>query len=87
MKNYYSIRAFSTTSIQYNEPSVIFIEPGMNAFTVLTDNIDTFVTKLVTDGIRVDEVNKLDGQNAHVTVEGDEKSWMEPSLLEPSHES
>jgi len=74
--NYYSVKAFSTVSVQYEEPSVIFIEPGMNVFNVLTDDIDGFVEVLKADGVRVDEVNKLDGEDAHVITEEDGESWI-----------
>lgn len=79
---YYSIRAFSRVSVQYQEPSIIFIEPGMNVFTVLTDDVEGLVTKLKADGIRVDQVNKLDGSDSHVTTEKDAESWVELPLLD-----
>lgn len=66
---YYSIKAFSRRSIQYETP-LILIEPGMNAFTVTTPDIDSLVRMLRQDGVRVDEVNSLDGGSAH--AEGDE---------------
>ena len=59
MKRYYSIRAFSTISQQYEE-LMVFIDPGLNAFTVLTDDVEAFLQLLKSDGIRVDEVNQLD---------------------------
>lgn len=64
MKRYYSIVAYSTISVQYQEPSLVFIEPGINAFTVLTDGIENFLALLRSEGIRVDEVNQLDGEEA-----------------------
>jgi hypothetical protein len=45
---------------------MIFIEPGMNVFTVTTDAIDALVASLKADGHRIDEVNQLDGSEAHV---------------------
>jgi hypothetical protein len=65
MGSYYSISAFSTIRMQYNDPNVIFIEPGDNVFVVLTTDIDAFVEILKSDGIRVDAVNKLDGPDAY----------------------
>ena len=65
MKHYYSIVVFAITSRQYQEP-LIFIEPGINAFTVTTDAIDALVSNLRADGHRIDEVNQLDGSEAHV---------------------
>jgi len=62
---YYSICAFSKVSVQYKEPNVIFIEPGINVFTVLTDDISTFKNQLKSDGIRIDALNRLDGSEAH----------------------
>lgn len=59
MTHYYSILAFATTSMQYQEP-LIFIEPGINAFTVLTDDIDALLVSLKADGHRIDGVNQLD---------------------------
>lgn len=59
MKHFYSISAFSTTSQQYEEP-LIFIEPGMNAFTVTTDDVDALVDMLKADGHRIDKVTQLD---------------------------
>jgi hypothetical protein len=64
MKHYYSIVAYSTISVQYQEPSLVFIEPGINAFTVLTDDIENFLAHLKSEGIRVDKVNQLDGEEA-----------------------
>lgn len=64
MKHYYSIIAYATTSMQYEDPQ-IFIEPGMNAFTVTTDDIDALVKALTEDGHRIDEVFQLDGEGQH----------------------
>jgi len=63
-KHYYSIVAYSTISIQYQEPSLVFIEPGVNAFTVLTDDIKGFTARLESEGIRIDQINQLDGEEA-----------------------
>jgi hypothetical protein len=60
VRHYYSIVAFSTTSIQYDEHPPIFIEPGSNVFTVLTADVDALVERLKGDGIRIDEVFQLD---------------------------
>jgi len=65
VKHYYSVVAFATTSRQYQDP-MIFIEPGLNVFTVTTDAIDALVSRLKADGHRIDEVNQLDGSEAHV---------------------
>lgn len=62
MKHYYSIRAFATTSRQYPTDPAIFIEPGMNAFTVFTDDVDALLELLKADGLRVEEVAQLDGE-------------------------
>lgn len=59
MKHYYSIVAFSSCSIQYQDP-LVFIEPGTNVFTILISDIDVFLDLLRADGIRVDGVNQLD---------------------------
>jgi hypothetical protein len=66
---YYSVRAFSTESLQYEEP-LILIEPGLNAFTVLTDDMEVLVERLKADGVRVDEVQVLDGDDTHYRVDG-----------------
>jgi hypothetical protein len=66
---YYSVRAHSTISVQYDKPSVVFIEPGINVFIVITNDIDAFVKTMEADGIRVDEVNKLDGASTFVEDE------------------
>jgi hypothetical protein len=65
MPHYYSIRAYSTTSLQVKDP-LILIEPGMNAFTVLTTNVKALVVLLEAEGIRVEAVNALDGETSHV---------------------
>lgn len=59
MKHYYSIVAFATHSIQYQDP-LVFIEPGTNVFTILISDVDVFLDLLRADGIRVDGVNQLD---------------------------
>jgi len=59
MKHYYSIASYSTVSIQYREP-LIFIEPGINAFTVLTDDIKKILNLLKEDGIQITGVHQLD---------------------------
>lgn len=59
MKHYYSIVAFSTTSIQYDEHHIL-IEPGINVFTVLTSDVETLLERLRADGIRVDSRIQLD---------------------------
>jgi hypothetical protein len=59
MKHYYSIVAFSTTSKQYDEPLVL-VEPGINAFTVLTSDVESLLERLRVDGIRVDALIQLD---------------------------
>jgi hypothetical protein len=70
MKHYYSIVAFSTTSVQYQEP-MVFIEPGTNVFTVTltSEGLETLLESLKQDGIRVDRINQLDGaeQNSNGT--------------------
>ncbi len=64
MKHYYSISAYSNTSRQYRDP-LVFIEPGINAFCILSDDVNAFLELLRADGIRVDEVNQLDGVPRH----------------------
>jgi hypothetical protein len=60
MRHYYSLAVFSKISIQYKEPFVL-IEPGMNAFTILVENAESFFDQLKLDGIRIDKVARLDG--------------------------
>lgn len=55
---YYSIVVFSQESLQYQDPE-IFVETGVNVFTVLTGDIQSLVSMLEEDGIRVNEVNCL----------------------------
>ena len=76
--SYYSILAFSTVSVQYREP-LVFIEPGINAFSVLTDDVEALLERLRKDGIRVDVVNNLDGGNQDTRGEGERST---PSLPE-----
>jgi len=59
---YYSIAAYSTISLQHQSPP-IFIESGINAFTVLTDDIDGLVMQLEASGIKILSVNTLDDWN------------------------
>lgn len=63
MKHFYSVIVFATTSRQYKEPSLILIDPGMNVFTVLTDDVNALVEMLRLDGHRVDEVFQLDDEH------------------------
>jgi hypothetical protein len=63
--SFYSVAAFSTISWQSQEP-LVFIEPGVNAFTVTVDDIDALVSRLKAEGIRIDAVNQLDGSDAHI---------------------
>lgn len=70
MKRFYSILAWSTTSVRYPDP-LVFIEPGINAFTVTTDDLDSLLERLRIDGIRVDKVNALDGSDEDLTAAND----------------
>jgi hypothetical protein len=75
VRHFYSIIAYATTSQQYEDP-LIFIEPGMNAFTITTDDVDALVDRLKADGHRIDEVFQLDGEGQHI---GDPGTQIPPS--------
>ena len=47
------------------EEPFILVEPGMNAFNFVTNDIEALIIRLEKEGLRVDEVNKLDGTEAH----------------------
>lgn len=83
MKHYYSISAFATTSKQYEDP-MIFIEPGMNAFCVLTDDVDILLELLKLDGLRIQEVTQLDGES--VQSLGENSGPKSPGRLVPISE-
>ena len=63
--SFYSVAAFSTISWQSQEP-LVFIEPGVNAFTVTTQDIEALVSRLKAEGIRIDAVNQLDGAHSPI---------------------
>lgn len=63
-ENFYSISGFSTKEFEIEHPP-IFIAPGMNAFNCVTSDIKSLITLLEEKGLRVDEVNKLDGTATH----------------------
>lgn len=69
MKRLYTIAAYSKISLQYKNPSLVFIEPGMNAVLVLTDDINSFIETLKTDGVRVDQINLLNGLQDAVSTD------------------
>lgn len=83
--SYYSLVVFATISKQYDPiehretTEAIYIEPGINVFTILTDEVESLVSKLKADGHRIDEVNILDGTSAH---HGLDSETGRPTILE-----
>ena len=61
----YSISAYSPIELEREDPLILF-EPGLNACVVRTDDIDSLVEWLKMKGVRVDEVNQLDGGSQFV---------------------
>lgn len=82
--SYYSIAAHSTISLQNQDP-LIFIEPGMNAFIVPTDNIEGLLESLRLQGVQILGVNALDEHYNETTtniVESDIPTEKATKILE-----
>lgn len=66
---FYSFAAFSRHTVTIADP-LILIGEGANTFTALTDDVDGLVKLLESEGVEIQEVNKLDDHEPVPPAEG-----------------
>ena len=59
MGGFYSFRVFAPHEFTIIE-NFVAIDEGLNTFNVHVKCIDTFVARLKAEGVRIDQMNKLD---------------------------
>jgi len=60
MKNYYSFRVTSDRDLAFRKYLVI-LGPGLNVFTLTTENISETVREFLEEGVKIQQVNLLSG--------------------------